>query len=92
MSKHLTAAITVLKSATLLLGGLITYYAAKAYRTTGSRALRALAAGFAVVTAGALLAGVLDRLVPVTPALAFVVESAFTTAGFAVILYSLYVE
>lgn len=87
-----TTLITLLKTLTLLLGGLITYHAARAYRRTGSRALRALAAGFAVVTTGAILAGVLDQLVPVPPSAAFAVESAFTTAGFAVIIYSLYVE
>lgn len=87
-----TTALVGLKTLTLLLGGSITFYAVQAYRTTGSHALRALAAGFGIVTFGALLAGFVDQLLPVDPTLALVVESFFTTAGFAVILASLYVE
>lgn len=92
MSADLTTAVVGLKTLTLLLGGSITFYAYKAYRTTGSRALRALAVGFGTVTVGALVAGIVDQLLPLDPTLAFVVESLFTTAGFAVILASLYVE
>lgn len=92
MSPQITTAITVLKTLTLLLGGLITYHSYTAYRRTASPALRALALGFGFVTVGALLAGIVDQLVPVDPTLALVVESIFTTVGFAIILYSLYVE
>lgn len=92
MSPGLTTAVTVLKTLTLVLGGLITYHSYTAYRRTGLPALRALAIGFFVVTLGALLAGIVDKLVPVDPTLALVVESICTTAGFAIILYSLYVE
>lgn len=86
------AVVTVLKTLTLLLGSAITLYSFRAYRRTGSRSLRALAVGFGVVTLGALFAGVADQLLPVDSQLAFVIESAFTTAGFAFILYSLYAE
>jgi hypothetical protein len=92
MSPDMTTVVVALKTLTLLLGGSITYYAYKAYRNTGSAALRALTLGFGTVTVGAILAGVVDQLLPVDPALAFVVESLFTTAGFAVILASLYVD
>lgn len=92
MSPHVTTAAVLLKTVTLLLGGLITFYAFKAYRRTGSVALRALAIGFGVITLGALLAGIVDQLLPLDPSVALVVESLFTAAGFGVILYSLYVE
>ncbi|PSQ16525.1 hypothetical protein BRD00_10640 [Halobacteriales archaeon QS_8_69_26] len=88
---HFTV-VAVLKSATLVIGALITYFAFRAYRRTGARALRALAIGFAIVTLGSLLAGVVDQFVQVDPRVALVVESAFTTVGFGVILYSLYVD
>ncbi|WP_435195723.1 DUF7521 family protein [Natronomonas sp. EA1] len=88
----ITIAVVVLKSLTLLLGGLITYYSFRAYRRTGSPALRALAAGFGIITLGALLAGAADQLLPVEPSIAFLVESSFTVVGFAVITYSLFVE
>lgn len=82
--------VTLLKTVTLILGGLITYHAASASRRTGSRALRALAVGFGLVTAGSAVAGVLDLLAPVTVATALAVESTFTAVGFGAILYSLY--
>jgi divalent metal cation (Fe/Co/Zn/Cd) transporter len=92
MSQHITTAVLVLKTLTLILGGVITFYSYRAYRRTRSRALRALALGFGIVTLGALLAGIVDQLISVDPAIALVVESLFTTVGFAIILYSLYVE
>lgn len=91
MILSITTAV-VLKTLTLALGGSITFYAFKAYRRTESTALRALALGFGAVTLGAILAGIVDQLLPLDPSLALVVESLFTTIGFAIILYSLYVE
>jgi len=97
MSPHLTL-VAGLKTLTLVMGGLITYFAYKAYRRTDADALGALALGFAVVTVGALVAGVVDQLLggpvgPVPPReFALLIESALTAAGFGVILYSLYAE
>lgn len=92
MTQHITTAVLVLKTLTLILGGMITFYSYQAYRRTASRALRALALGFGLVTLGALLAGIVDQLIAVDPGFALVVESAFTTVGFAIILYSLYID
>lgn len=98
---HITSLLVFFKTATLVLGGLITYFAYRAYERTGAPALRALAAGFGVVTLGSLVAGGLDLLIrfPILSALesfsqstALVLESLFTAIGFLVILYSLYVE
>jgi hypothetical protein len=86
-----TTAAIAFKTATLLLGGLITYLAARAAGRTGLPGLRYLAAGFGIVTLGSLAAGVLDQLLSVDAGVALTVESALTTAGFAVIAYSLYV-
>ncbi|MEF8851789.1 MAG: hypothetical protein V5A44_00970 [Haloarculaceae archaeon] len=64
MSPHITTvAIVALKTVTLLLGGLITYFSYKAYRRSGSRPLWYLAVGFGVVTLGILSAGVIDQLI-----------------------------
>jgi hypothetical protein len=85
--------ITALKTLTLLLGGTITLFAYRAYRRTGIPALRALTIGFGVVTVGTLLAGAVDLLAPgLERETALIVESSLTVVGFAVILYSLYVE
>jgi hypothetical protein len=92
MSPNVATAVIVLKSLGLLLGGSIRFYAFKAYRRTGAVPLRALAIGFGTVTLGALLAGIVDQLLPLAPSLALVVESIFTTVGFGIILYSLYAK
>lgn len=89
---HYQSVVVALKGLVLAMGALITYFSLKAYRRTGAPALRALTAGFGIVTVGALLAGLLDQFVVDDPALALVVESTFTALGFGVILYSLYVE
>lgn len=84
--------VVVLKTITLVLGGLITYFSFKAYRRTGAKALRTLAVGFGVITLGSLLAGIADQLLGVVGGTSLVIESALTAVGFAVIMYSLYVE
>jgi hypothetical protein len=95
MSPHeitTSTAIVALKTITLVLGGLITYLAYKAYRRTDAAALRALAVGFGIVTLGTLLAGVVDQLVLGAFRLGLLLESALIAVGFAVIVYSLYAE
>jgi hypothetical protein len=62
MSPHATTALVALKTITLLLGGLITYFSYKAYRRSGARPLWYLAVGFGIVTAGAMFAGLIDQL------------------------------
>lgn len=84
--------LTALKTITLLIGATITFFSYRAYRRTGVPALRALTIGFGIVTLGSLLAGVVDQFVSLGRDSAIVVESALTAMGFAVILYSLYVE
>jgi hypothetical protein len=89
MSPHVPA-VVVLKTITLILGGLITYFAYRAYDRSGVDALGYLALGFGIVTLGTLLAGVVDQVLAYDASMALLVESAMTTVGFAVIVYSLY--
>jgi len=96
---HLTVAIAATKTLTVVLGALITYLAYTAYRRTEARELRALAAGFGVVTVGSVLGGAVDvgsDVVGVTGQRAILVgvlvQSLLTLVGFAVITYSLYRE
>jgi uncharacterized membrane protein len=84
--------VVAFKTITLLLGALITYFAYRAYRRTNARALGALAVGFGIITIGALLAGIVDQALGADPLDALLLESALTTVGFAIILYSLYAE
>jgi hypothetical protein len=89
--RHYTT-VVALKTVTLLLGGAVTYFALKAWKRTGSPALRSLTIGFGFVTLGSLLAGVADQLLNVGRTSAVLTESALTAVGFAVIVYSLYVD
>lgn len=85
-----TLLIIGLQTLTLVLGGFITYLAWKAYRRTDERSLGSLSVGFAIITVGALLAGVVDQLLGMDLAVAMLVQSALIPAGFLVIVYSLY--
>ena len=85
-------AIMVVKTAILLLGGGITYTAYKAYRSTGDRSLRALALGFGTVTLGALLGGIADQVLSVSLEMGVLINSFLVAIGFAIIMYSLYLE
>lgn len=95
---HLATGVVIAKSLTLVLGGLVTYFSYRAYRRTGSPALRSLAIGFGIVTVGAILAGILDQILPFIYAdfdnflFGVFVESWLTAIGFAVIVYSLYTD
>jgi DNA-binding transcriptional ArsR family regulator len=91
-SAGIATGLIVMKTGILILGGLITYFSVKAYRNTGSNALRALAVGFGIITLGALLAGTLDVLSGVPLATGVLIDAVLTLAGFAVITYSLYTD
>lgn len=90
MSEPIPAIAIVFKTVTLLLGGIITYLAFKAYRRTGMDGLKFLSLGFGIVTLGALIAGVVDQVLAVNGHLAVSIESALTMIGFLIITYSLY--
>lgn len=85
-------AVVALKAVTLVFGGLITYFAYRAYRETDARPIGALAIGFALVTIGALAAGAGHQAFGLDTGLALLVEAALTAIGFGVITYSLYAK
>jgi hypothetical protein len=85
-------AVVVVKTVILLLGSGITYIAYKAYRRTGASSLRALGIGFGVITLGSLLAGVADQLLSVSLEMGVLINSVLVAIGFAIIMYSLYLE
>ncbi|MFB6093359.1 MAG: hypothetical protein ABEJ77_00255 [Halanaeroarchaeum sp.] len=89
---QLTSVIVALKSTTLILGGVITYFAYKASRRTHSRSLQLLAVGFGIVTLGSMVAGVVDLALSLGRDVALTIESSLTVVGFAVIVYSLYAD
>ncbi|PSP80134.1 hypothetical protein BRC81_02790 [Halobacteriales archaeon QS_1_68_20] len=91
MSPHVTT-VVAFKTLSLVMGGLVTYFAYRAYRRTEARSLGLLALGFGVVTLGAILAGALDQTGAFDREWALLAESALTAFGFGIILYSLYAE
>ncbi len=78
------------KVVTLLIGGLLTYLAYRAYRRTGKQALRRMAAGFALLVLGGVVSGALHQVADLPLEGADTLESLFTAVGFAVLAASLY--
>ena len=85
-----TVAIIAAKAVVLVLGGLITYFAYRAFRRTRSSSLRSFAIGFGTITLGALLGGGFDQLAGLGLEAGVLVQSLLTAVGFAVLAYSLY--
>jgi drug/metabolite transporter (DMT)-like permease len=90
MILQVTSLIIGFKILALVLGGLITYLAFKAYRKTGARSLGALSLGFGIITAGTFLAGVVNQVFGASFQTSQLIESALIAVGFLVIVYSLY--
>ncbi|SER53076.1 DUF7521 family protein [Natrinema salaciae] len=84
-------ALAVVKTLVLIVGGVITFFAYKAYRRTQQPALGYLTFGFGLVTLGLVLAGMLYELLSVPLMTGILLESLLVLAGFLVIAYSLYV-
>ena len=89
---HLDTAIVAMKTVTLLLGGLITYFSLRAFQRTRSRALGALAAGFGIITAGSIFAGAMNLIFQIDLQYSVLLQSVATAIGFSVITYSIYLE
>ena len=70
--------------------GLVSFLVGGALTTFAIAALGYLALGFAIVTTGALMAGAANQAFGLDIDTVLVIESATTTLGFAIILYSLY--
>jgi hypothetical protein len=73
----------------LIFGGIVIYYASKGYTRTKSKSMLFLAAGFAFVVLGALLAGILFELLSVNLVTVETVQAASQAIGFFIIVFSL---
>lgn len=83
--------LAVVKTLVLLVGGVVTFFAYKAYRRTRQPALCYLSIGFGLVTLGLVLAGMLYELLSVPLMTGVLLESCLVLIGFLVIARSLYV-
>ncbi len=89
VSSGVQLAVAIVKTLILVVGGAVTYLAYSAYRRTGDESLRLLAAGFALVGVGVLLAGFTFEILGVSLGLGILIESLFVLSGLSVIAYSL---
>lgn len=73
----------------LVFGGVVVYYASRSYWRTKSQAMLLLALGFAFVTAGAIVAGVLYNASALDLGTVITVQAYGQAVGFLIIVYSL---
>lgn len=76
--------------AALVLGAFVVYLAYKGYRRNKSRPLLHVALGFAFITAGTILEGILFVIVQVDLRAALGAGTLLTVIGFLSIIYSIY--
>ena len=81
--------LAAVKTLILVVGGIVTYLAYKAYRRTGDRSLQLLSIGFGLIVVGVLLAGFTFELLDVALGVGILIESLFVLAGLSIIAYSL---
>jgi len=81
--------LSIAQGLILILGGIVVFYALRAYGRSKSRAMLLLGVGFAFVTAGAAIAGVLFNVANVELSTVESVQAASQAVGFFIIVYSL---
>ncbi|MDA4120926.1 MAG: hypothetical protein OK404_00790 [Thaumarchaeota archaeon] len=73
----------------LVFGGVVVFYAGRSFRRTKSQAMLLLGIGFAFVTAGAAVAGLLFNFVTTDLIIVQTSQASLQAVGFFVIVYSL---
>jgi len=81
---------TLTKVVALILGAFIVYLAYKGYKRNSSKPLLYVALGFALITAGTIVEGVLYVMLGSELLNAIATGTTVTILGFAVIIYSIY--
>ena len=81
--------LDIAQTLVLIFGGVVVYYASRAYVRTKSQAMLLLAVGFACVAVGALLAGIIYNLNSSDLSTPITVQAYSQAVGFLVILVSL---
>lgn len=85
----LRALLVVSRMAVLAVALAVTAISYRAYRRTGTRYLQTAAVGFAVISVGVFIEGVLFELVGLDLAIVHIVESVAIGIGFLILLQSL---
>lgn len=81
--------LRALQSLILVLGLIIVYFSARSYVKTKSKPMLLLAIGFAFVTAGAVLAGLLFEVLGTDLLSAEIAQTTSAVIGFLFIVYSI---
>lgn len=82
--------LVVVKIVALVLGGVVSVLAYRAYERTRIAGLQYFAAGLAVITIGTVLVGVFHHLGGASVTVGMILESVIICAGFAVMVIGLY--
>lgn len=84
--------VVVANAVVLVLGGIITHLAYRAYRRTHMVTMRRFAVGFGLTTLGLLFGGGLHQIVGTGVLVGILAQASLTALGFGVLAYSLYAE
>jgi branched-subunit amino acid ABC-type transport system permease component len=81
--------LRLFQTAIVLLGAIVVYFSSKSFRRTKSKSMLFLAIGFAFVTAGAVVAGLLFELLQFDIVAVETIQAVSQTVGFILIVYSI---
>jgi len=81
---------SIMRLIALFLGAFIVYLAYRGYRRNASKPLLYVALGFALITAGTLLEGLMFVILGSDILAAIAIEGLLTVTGFVAIIYSIY--
>lgn len=83
--------VVLAKAVVLAVGAVVAHLAYRAFRRTGSPALRSLAAAFGAITLGGVLGSGIDRLLGLGLEVGVFVNATLTAVGFALVAHAVYV-
>ncbi len=90
MALDLLLILRIVKILLVLLGGVVVWLSGRAWRRNQSSAMLFLAVGFALITAGSVVAGVLFEFLGYGLVEVSITESVVQLLGFGMIIYSIY--
>jgi len=82
--------LVIAKLVTMALGFVIAYQAYRGYRRSNSQSMAYLAVGFAIISFGAIIEGVLFDVIGLTFHAAGTAATAIVAIGMSIILYALF--
>ncbi|ELY96260.1 MULTISPECIES: DUF7521 family protein [Natrialba] len=90
MTDSIIILLGIAKIGALVLGGIVSLLAYRAYQRTQIEGLQYFAVGLMVITIGTFLVGILHHIVGVPSVQGMLFESLIACSGFLVMIYGLY--